>query len=109
IRLQQLGDTTAVPTLYFERDDLAVKLTNIAGIEIEDWPAQIARTALRLVDHQANMAMEAALGRAPDTLPLDTVRIIHVGNALRTDWTEVVPPSRRLMIVGNPPFLGDNT
>lgn len=109
IRLQELGDTSAIPTLYFEREDLAVKLTNVAGIELEEWPAQIARTALRLVDHQANMAMEAALGKAPDTLPLDTVQVIHTGNALRTDWAEVMPPSPRLMIVGNPPFLGDNT
>lgn len=109
IRLQELGDTSAIPTLYFERNDLAVKLTNIAGIEIEEWPAQIARTALRLVDHQANMAMEAALGKAPDTLPLDTVRIIHVGNALRMDWSEVMPPQPGLMVAGNPPFLGHAT
>lgn len=109
IRLQELGDTSTIPTLYFERSDLAVKLTNIAGIEIEEWPAQIARTALRLVDHQANMAMEAALGKAPDTLPLDTVRIVHVGNALRMDWSEVMPPQPGLMVAGNPPFLGHAT
>lgn len=109
IRLQELGDTSAIPTLYFERSDLAVKLTNVAGIEIEEWPAQIARTALRLVDHLANMAMEAALGKAPDTLPLDTVQIIHVGNALRMDWSAVMPPQPGLMVVGNPPFLGHAT
>lgn len=109
IRLQELGDTTAIPTLYFERADLAVKLTNIAGIEIEEWPAQIARTALRLVDHQANMAMEAALGKAPETLPLDTVRVIHQGNALRTDWAEILPPQPGVMVVGNPPFIGHKT
>lgn len=109
IRLQELGDTSATPTLYFERSDLAVKLTNIAGIEIEEWSAQIARTALRLVDHQANMAMEAALGKAPDTLPLDTVQIIHVGNALRMDWSAVMPPQPGLMVVGNPPFPGHAT
>lgn len=109
IRLQELGDTSAIPTLYFEREDLAVKLTNVAGIELEEWPAQIARTALRLVDHQANMAMEAALGKAPDTLPLDTVQVIHTGNALRTDWAEVMPPQPGLMVAGNPPFLGHET
>lgn len=109
IRLQELGDTSSVPTLYFEREDLAVRLEHMAGIEIEEWPAQIARTALRLVDHQANMAMETAFGKAPDTLPLDTILIVHVGNALRMDWSEVMSPKPGLMIAGNPPFLGHAT
>ncbi|NLA65671.1 MAG: class I SAM-dependent DNA methyltransferase, partial [Leucobacter sp.] len=108
VRLQELGDKTAVPTLYFERDDLAVQLSHIGGIEIEEWPAQIARMAIRLVDHQANMQMELALGKAPDTLPLDTVKIIHVGNALRTDWAEVMPATGRVRVVGNPPFIGQS-
>ncbi|HUH53855.1 MAG TPA: DNA methyltransferase, partial [Microbacteriaceae bacterium] len=108
IRLQELGDTSAIPTLYFEREDLAVQLDNMRGIEIEEWPARIAQTSLRLVDHQANMAMQLALGKAPETLPLDTVSVIHVGNALRMDWAEVTPPSNEndVVIAGNPPFIG---
>ena len=77
LRLQELDDRDAVPTLYFDRDDLAVQLENMRGIELEEWPARIAQTALRLVDHQANMQMQLALGKAPDTLPLDTVLIIR--------------------------------
>lgn len=109
IRMQKLGDTSSIPTLYFEREDLAVRLEHIAGIEIEEWPAQIARTALRLVDHQANMAMETALGKAPDTLPLDTVQVIRTGNALSIDWATVMPTKPGLMVAGNPPFLGHET
>lgn len=109
LRLQELGDTSAIPTLFFQRADLAVRLEHMAGIEIEEWPAQIARTALRLVDHQANMSMEAALGKAPATLPLDTIDVITVGNALMINWASVVAPSTRLYVLGNPPFLGDNT
>lgn len=109
LRLQELGDTSAIPTLFFQREDLAVRLEHMAGIEIEEWPAQIARTALRLVDHQANMAMEAALGKAPAALPLDSIDIIHVGNALTTNWADVMPAQPGLMIVGNPPFLGHET
>jgi len=109
LRLQALGDTGSIPTLYFDRDDLAVKLEHVAGIEIEEWPAQITRTALRLVDHQANMLMESALGKAPDTLPLDTVRIIHVGNALTADWNDALTPSNSTYVAGNPPFLGHAT
>lgn len=109
LRLQELGDTTALPMLYFSREDLAVKLDNVAGVEIEDWPAQIAGAALRLVDHQANMAMEAALGKAPETLPLDSVTSVHVGNALRMNWAEVMAPAPGVMVVGNPPFIGQYT
>ncbi len=105
-RLQELGDTSSIPTLYFNREDLAVQLDHVFGIEIEEWPARIAQTALLLAEHQANMAMEAALGKAPSVLPLETVTGIHVGNSLRMDWTEVVAPSDHVMIVGNPPFLG---
>lgn len=106
LRLQELGDTSSIPTLYFERTDLAVQLDHIFGIEIEEWPARIAQTALLLAEHQANMAMEAALGKAPTVLPLETVTGIHIGNSLRMDWTAVVPPSDHVMIVGNPPFIG---
>lgn len=111
VQLQELGDTSLVPKLqmYFERDDLAVRLEHMAGIEIEEWPARIAQTALRLVDHQANMSMQLALGRAPASLPLDSLSIIHVANALRVDWGEIVPPSSHTYVAGNPPFLGDNT
>lgn len=109
MRLQELGDTTAIPALFFERDDLAVQLGNMRGIEIEEWPAQIARMALRLVDHQANMAMEATLGKPPETLPLDTIQIIHVGNVLRIEWAEILEPSPGVRIAGNPPFIGQWT
>lgn len=109
IRLQELGDTKSIPTLYFEREDLKVQLGHIAGIELEEWPAQIARTALRLVDHQANMQMEAALGKAPETLPLDEISVIKVGNALTMDWSDALDPTGATVVVGNPPFLGHAT
>jgi hypothetical protein len=109
LRLQELGDTSSIPTLYFSREDLAVQLDHIFGIEIEEWPARIAQTALILAEHQANTAMQEALGKAPSVLPLETVNGIHVGNSLRMDWAEVVPPSDHVMIVGNPPFIGHQT
>lgn len=86
-----------------------VQVRNFHGIEIEDWPARIAATALHLVEHQANQEMEARLGQAPELLPLDKVQTIHVGNALRLDWAEKLEPSGDVTIVGNPPFLGHAT
>ncbi|PZE33921.1 DNA methyltransferase [Curtobacterium sp. MCPF17_031] len=109
IRLRELGDTSELPQMFFTRDDLVVRLEHFAGIEIEEWPARIGSTALHLVDHQANQAMELELGMAPESLPLDTITTIHVANSLHTDWTKVLPPTSNTIIVGNPPFLGHAT
>lgn len=106
VRLQELGDKSAIPTLFFGRQDLAVTLESVRGIEIEEWPARIAQTALLLAEHQANVDLELALGKAPTVLPLDTVTGIHIGNALTTDWRAVLEPTDRVIILGNPPFLG---
>lgn len=108
MRIQNLSGETA-RTMFFTEEHLAVRLSSFHGIELEEWPAQIAATALHLVEHQANQAMELALGAAPDPLPLDKIKSIVVGNALRTDWADVVEPSERLYVMGNPPFLGHAT
>ena len=108
-RLQELGDTSwQSPTAFFLKEDLPVSLDHFAGIEIEEWPARIASTSLHLVDHQANQAMELALGKAPDPLPLDKIESIHVASALRTDWTTIMRPTPNVLVVGNPPFVGMN-
>lgn len=107
-RLQELSREVADTevTLMFTEEHLPVRLQSFHGIEVEEWPARIAATALHLVDHQANKQMELAIGQAPDTLPLDKIDTIHVGNALRTEWGSVVPASDDLIIMGNPPFIG---
>lgn len=110
VRLRDLGDRSVDDlALFFTKENLSVTLDHFAGIEKEDWPARIAATALHLVDHQANLAMQNALGSAPDALPLDKNDRIHVDNALSHDWTDVFPPSPDVVIVGNPPFLGHET
>lgn len=99
-------------TMFFEdrgeNADIAVQLDHFFGIEIEEWPARIAQTALHLAHHQANREMERLLGEAPSILPLSTSAHITIGNALRTDWTQVCPPSPSVRIVGNPPFIGQH-
>ena len=106
VRLQELGDKTALPSLFFQESDLAVQLDHLVGIEIEEWPARIAQTAMVLAQHQANMELESALGKAPSILPLQSRVGIHLGNSLRMDWTEVLSPSSEVFVIGNPPFVG---
>ena len=99
-------------TMFFddrgEHAEVMVQLDHFFGIEIEEWPARIAQTALHLAHHQANREMERLLGQAPSILPLSTSAHITIGNALRTDWTQVCPPSPTVRIVGNPPFIGQS-
>lgn len=106
VRLQELGDKSALPSLFFQESDLAVQLDHMVGIEIEEWPARIAQTAMVLAQHQANMELQSALGKAPSILPLQSNVLVHLGNSLRMDWQEILTPSSDVLIIGNPPFAG---
>ena len=86
-----------------------VKLSQFYGIEIEEWPATIARTAMFLVEHQANQAVNLTLGYAVPMLPLQDSARITVANALRLDWEQLVSASPGVYVFGNPPFLGHAT
>ena len=86
--------------------DLQVSLDQFYGIEVAEWPARIAETAMFLVDHQANLALAAEFGLAPDRLPIKVAATIHHGNALRTDWQALLPASDSVLVFGNPPFIG---
>lgn len=83
-----------------------VNVDQFFGIEIEEFPAQIAQVALWLVDHQMNMKVSQQFGQYFTRIPLYTGGNIVHGNALELDWQELVPASELHYIMGNPPFLG---
>lgn len=107
-RIQELDPSSAQMVLDAS-ELLEVKMTSFYGIEIEEWPATIARTAMFLVDHQANQDMALTLGLAPEMLPLVDSSTVVVGNALTTDWADLLPASETVYVFGNPPFLGHAT
>jgi hypothetical protein len=76
------------------------------GIEIEEFPARIAEVALWLVDHQANLDISIAFSEKFVRIPLRKSPHIHVGNALRMDWNELIAKEKCSYILGNPPFVG---
>lgn len=83
-----------------------VDVDQFHGIEIEEWPAQIARVAMWLIDHQMNLLVGKSFGRPLVRIPLvKSANIVH-GNALQLDWNEVVPAEQCSYVFGNPPFLG---
>lgn len=97
-----LRNTTLVDVGEF----LKVRVEQFAGIEIDDFAAEVARTALWLTDHQMNLEASERMGTSYARIPLTAGPHIVRGNALTTDWNEVVPAAELDYIVGNPPFLG---
>jgi hypothetical protein len=85
---------------------LRVTLDHFYGIEIDEWPARIAETAMFLIDRQCDLRMRERFGVAPERLPIQRSARIEVGNALRVDWSKICPPSHDVIIAGNPPFIG---
>ena len=90
-----------------------VTIDSFYGIEIDSWPAAIARTAMFLVERQIDQKMSDELGYAPVRLPLRQSAHIYEGDALRTDWRQVLPVTPEdtergvvIYIAGNPPFIG---
>jgi hypothetical protein len=76
------------------------------GIEIEEFPAQIAQVALWLTDHQMSMKILVEFGAYFARIPLKATPHIVCANALQTDWASVLPPERCSYVLGNPPFVG---
>ena len=90
---------------------LRVTLDHFHGIEIDEWPARIAETAMFLIDRQCDLRLRERFGDTPQRLPLSCEAKIVTGshgNALRQDWETVCPaePGVEVVIAGNPPFVG---
>lgn len=86
--------------------DLRVTVDQFYGIELEEFPAKIARTALYLADHIANRELSAEFGQHVVRFPIPTAPHIEIGNALRMDWESLVPADSCDFVFGNPPFGG---
>lgn len=108
-----------------------IPLTNFRGIELRDFPAEIARLALIIAEYQCNLQYLGQQEALADFLPLDSQNWITCGNALRIDWLNICPPTGtapvqysgdlfevpqkqvdfeneggETYICGNPPYLG---
>ena len=94
---QQMLDITSI---------IQVDVDQFHGIEIEEFPVQIAQVALWLTDHQMNAQVSEEFGQYFVRLPLaKSAHIVH-GNALRLDWSAVIPAAQCSFVMGNPPFIG---
>jgi hypothetical protein len=92
---------------------LKLDVDRFYGIEIEEFPSQIAQVAMWLMDHQMNMRVSEEFGQYFVRLPLRKSANIVCANALRVDWQSLIEPilweqgeQRFDFIFGNPPFGG---
>ena len=85
---------------------IRVNISQFYGIEINDFAVSVAKTAMWIAEYQMREETGEIVKLEDDFLPLKSYANIHQGNALRTDWQQIVKPEDLAYIIGNPPFLG---
>ena len=70
-----------------------IPLTNFRGIEVRDFPVEIARLALIIAEYQCDVLYRGQREALKDFLPLDAMNWITCGNALGLDWLKLCPPT----------------
>ena len=70
-----------------------IPITNFRGIELRDFPAEIARLALIIAEYQCDVTYRGQKEALAEFLPLDAMNWITCGNALRLDWLELCRPT----------------
>ncbi|MGH9587130.1 MAG: DNA methyltransferase, partial [Acidobacteriaceae bacterium] len=83
-----------------------INVDQFYGIEIGEFAARIAETALWMMDHIMNNRLSLEFGNSYARIPLRTAPHIHCNDALEIDWESVLPPGECSYIYGNPPFGG---
>ncbi len=70
-----------------------IPLTNFRGIELRDFPAEIARLALIIAEYQCDVLYRGQKDALAEFLPLNAMNWITYGNALHLDWLSICPPT----------------
>ena len=89
-----------------EISPIKVSIHQFYGIEINDFAATVAKTALWIAESQMMQETEELVHIQLDFLPLKSYVNIHEGSALEMDWNDVIPAYHLSYLMGNPPFVG---
>ena len=100
----RLGDQIIMGDTDF--NPIQVSIGQFYGIEINDFAVSVAKTAMWIAEYQMREETSEIVKLEDDFLPLKSYANIHQGNAIRTDWQQIVKPEDLAYIIGNPPFLG---
>ncbi|TGD42285.1 class I SAM-dependent DNA methyltransferase [Pseudotabrizicola sediminis] len=83
-----------------------VNVDQFYGIELVEFAARIAETAMWMMDHIMNNRLSLEFGPYYSRIPLRKSPHILQGNALTEDWTKLLAPAKCSYVLGNPPFRG---
>ena len=83
-----------------------VDVDQFYGIELGEFPAHIAEVALWMMDHLMNNRLSLEFGQTYARIPLEKSPHIWHGDALETDWNDLLPSGECSYVLGNPPFVG---
>ena len=103
--LREMAARTDATQLKLEVQSV-VDVDQFYGIEIGEFPARIAATALWMMDHIMNNRLSLEFGKTYARIPIEKSPHIRHGDALEIDWGEVLPPNQCSYVFGNPPFGG---
>ena len=89
-------------------DNSVIRLDQFYGIELLDFPHEVAMLSLWLAEHQMNRKLNEEFGVNTKALPLKNITQIVCGNACRLGWDVVCPHTKdeEVFVFGNPPYLG---
>ena len=83
-----------------------INVDQFYGIELSEFPARIASTALWMMDHIMNNRLSLEFGQTYARIPIQKSPRIEHADALEIDWADVLPPDQCSHVFGNPPFGG---
>lgn len=83
-----------------------VSINQFYGIEIEEFPVEIARVSMWLMEHVINVEFASYFGQLFPTIPLKDSANIICNNSLTVDWKKIADLKTLNYIFGNPPFIG---
>lgn len=104
IKAETKGDTRFLALDI--RPLIKVSISQFYGIELEEFPVEVARVSMWLMEHVMNLKAGKTFGQVISSIPLQHSATIVCANALTTDWKDVVAPEKLHYIMGNPPFSG---
>ena len=106
--IREIRDAAAVTTqmMLDTAWQSVVDVDQFYGIELGEFAVRITETALWMMDHIMNNRLSLKFGQSFVRIPLEkSPHIIH-GDALETDWSDLLPPGNCSFVFGNLPFVG---
>lgn len=107
IRELRVYSSVSTEQMHLDATELSVvNVDQFFGIEIGEFAARIAETALWMMDHLMNNRLSLEFGQSYVRIPLKKSPHILNADALEVDWASLLAPSECSYVFGNPPFIG---